>query len=217
MRPEDGERFVEGISKWYAENGRHDLAWRSQEISAFQMLLAEVMLQKTSAEQVAGVFEDFVESYPDPESLLEASEEELAEEIAPLGLRKRASHMRKIADQVSKEHGGEVPNERDRLLELQGVGSYTADSVLAHAHREDAAPVDTNVSRVLSRAFPSDCNDRDVEVVAGALVPSGEASDFVHALIDLGSAICTPSSPNCDDCPVSPICDTSGEFESSSD
>lgn len=216
MRPKDGQRFVERILKWYAKNGRHDLPWRSQGISPFQLLLAEVMLQKTSAEQVAGVFEDFVENYPDPESLREASGEELAEEIAPLGLRKRAGHMREIADQVSNDHGGEVPNERDRLLDLQGVGCYTADSVLAHAHRRDAAPVDTNISRVLTRAFTSDCSDRDVEEVAEDLVPSGDASDFVHALIDLGSAICTPSSPNCDGCPVATICDSSGETGSGS-
>lgn len=199
----DRETFVAGVLDWYDNQGRHDLPWRDSSASAYEVLVAEVMLQKTSAGQVLGAFESFVEAYPDPSSLAEAPEKEIAGEIAKLGLRKRAGHLRQLAKRIEEAHDGSVPDTRAELLEMKGVGEYTAASVLAHAFGEDVAAVDTNVSRVLSRAF----DDTDVEGTAEQLVPTGGGSDFVHALIDLGAAVCTPSEPDCENCPVEDVCD----------
>lgn len=201
------EAFVSGVLEWYDDRGRHDLPWRDPSASAYQLLVAEVMLQKTSAGQVQEVYESFIERYPDSAALAEAPEEEVAGEIDELGLKKRADHLREIAKRLEKKHDGLVPRGRGELLELKGVGEYTAASVLAHAHGEDVAAVDTNVSRVLSRVFGLAEEEDDVEEVARELVPPDEGSNFIHALIDLGSAVCTPSNPDCEDCPVRDSCD----------
>jgi len=87
------EAFVGDLLEWYEENGRHDLPWRDPTASPFQVLVAELILQKTSAGQVSGVFDGFVDEYPDPKSVADASEEEIAEEIEPLGLQKRVGYF----------------------------------------------------------------------------------------------------------------------------
>ena len=206
--PSETDEFVAAVIGWYERYGRHELPWRAADASPYEVLVAEVMLQKTSAEQVLGVFEAFIEQYPDPAALADASEEEIDREIQELGLRKRAGHLVDTAKRIDETHAGSVPMNRADLLDLTGVGEYTAASVLAHAHGEDIAAVDTNVARILSRAFGSDEErEEGTQELAEEIVPAGRGSDFVHALIDLGSAICTPSTPDCEECPVSNACD----------
>ena len=210
--PNERERTVVGnLLEWYEECGRHDLPWRERDANPFEVLVAELMLQKTSAGQVRGVFGDFVERYPNPESIVTASEGAIAEEIEPLGLRKRAGYFERASEQIVERHGGDVPEMRSELLDLHGVGEYTADSVLAHAHGKDAVAVDTNVARILSRVFGLDAADDPSATenweLAERLAPLGRCSDYLHALIDFGAAVCTASDPNCTSCPLGDSCE----------
>lgn len=209
--PNWGTVFVDRLLAWYEENGRHELPWRADDASPFDVLVAEFMLQQTSAPQVLNVYEEFIETYPTPESILETPEERLAEDIESLGLRKRTRYLYESSEQLAVDHDSTVPNSRTELLRLRGVGEYTAASVLAHGFGKDVAAVDTNVARILSRVFDLDREDEPEAsanwVLAEVILPPGRSSDYLHALIDFGAEVCTATNPNCEDCPANTICE----------
>lgn len=208
---EEEEEFVEKLLEWYVDNGRHELPWRGPDVSPFELLVAELMLQQTSAEQVLGVYERFVERYPTAGALLAAPEEDVADLIEPLGLRKRTAYLRRAVAQLLARHDGRVPDSRSGLLDLHGVGEYTAASVLVHAHGRDASAADTNVARVLGRVFgPDPAADPEAPEMwdlAERLAPSGRCDDFLHALIDFGAAVCTARNPDCGACLFEAACE----------
>lgn len=150
---EDGDELVETSLEWNVENGRHDLPWRDLNVSPFEVFVAELMLQQTSAEQVRDVYDEFGEQYQTAGALLAAPEADVFEAIEPLGLRKRTAYFRRAAAQLLARHDGRVADSRSELLDLHGVGEYTAASVLAHAYGRDASAVGTNVARALNRVF----------------------------------------------------------------
>lgn len=209
--PNWGTVFVDRLLAWYEENGRHELPWRADDTIPFNVLVAEFMLQQTSATQVLNVYEEFVETYPTPESILETPQERLAEDIESHGLKKRTRYLYESSEQLVEDHDSTVPNSRSELLELPGVGEYTATSVLAHGFEKDVAAVDTNVARILSRVFDLDReNDPGANenwVLAEVLLPMGHSSDYIHALIDFGAEVCTASNPNCENCPANSVCE----------
>lgn len=206
-----GTVFVDRLLAWYEENGRHGLPWRADDTTPFNVLVAEFMLQQTSAAQVLNVYEEFIERYPTPESILETPQERLAEDIESLGLKKRTRYLYESSEQLVEDHNSTVPNSRSGLLELQGVGEYTAASVLAHGFEKDVAAVDTNVARILSRVFDLDREDEPAAnenwVLAEVLLPPGQSSDYIHAFIDFGAEVCTATAPNCVTCPADTICE----------
>lgn len=208
---DQADAFIDELLAWYEQNGRHDLPWRAPSTSPFEVLVAELMLQQTSAKQVLNVYEDFVAKYPTPEMILDASIDELGDDIESLGLRKRARYFRETSEELVENHDSTVPDTKSDLLELQGVGEYTAACTLSHAFGKDAAAVDTNVARILSRVFGIGCeDDPEAEMnweIAGELCPAGKSSDYIHALIDLGAATCTAASPECEECPVEDVCE----------
>lgn len=155
MSPDQEDRFADRLLEWYDSNGRHNLPWRAPDASPFEVLVAELVLQQTSVEQVMSVYPEFVERYPTPDAVVDTAETDLAERICPLGLSKRVGYFLRACDRIIEEHDGRVPANISDLLKLHGVGEYTARSVLAHAHGEDTPAVDTNVERVLLRAFGS--------------------------------------------------------------
>ena len=211
MRAEDGDEFVKTLLEWYVENGRHDLPWRDPDASPFETLVAELMLQQTSAEQVTGVYDEFVEQYTTAGAVLAAAEADVAGAIEPLGLHKRTAYFRSASAQLLARHDGRVPDSRAELLELHGVGEYTAASVLVHAHGRDASAVDTNVARILGRVFgresAADPEASEMWDLADRLAPSGRCDDFLHALIDFGAAVCTAANPGCESCPFEEACE----------
>ncbi|WP_306055816.1 HhH-GPD family protein [Natronococcus wangiae] len=211
MTDDDGDEFVDTLLEWYTDNGRHDLPWRDPNATPFEILIAEYMLQQTSVEQVLGVYEEFVGKYPTPASIVDAESDEFGEDLEPLGLHKRTAYVERASEQIIGQYDGEVPNRLDELLDLHGVGEYTAASVLAHAYDGDVAAVDTNVARILARVFGLETEDepdaRENWELAERLAPSDRCGDFVHALIDFGASVCTASNPNCEGCPASGLCE----------
>lgn len=203
----DERRPIVRILAWFDSEGRHGLPWRDPDTSAFEVLVAEFMLQRTSVEQVLQVYPEFVERYPAPDAVTEADEGDLMKEVRPLGLTKRVEYLKRTSERLVEEYDGRVPGERSDLLELHGVGEYTARSVLAHAHGEDVPAVDTNVARVLSRLHDLNAEANDHQGWAEQFVPDGRGSDFTHALIDFGAEVCTAIDPNCADCPVRDACE----------
>jgi A/G-specific adenine glycosylase len=129
-----------------------------------------------------------------------------------LGYYSRARHLHEAAKIVIRDHDGNIPQMKQALLTLPGVGSYTAGAIASIAFNEDEPVVDGNVIRVLCRLFRIRENPKSGTVqkrlwrLAKELIPAGKAGTFNQALMELGATVCSPRNPNCDACPLRNIC-----------
>ena len=170
------------------------------------------MLQQTRVETVIPYYERFLARFPTLETLADAEPDELMQRWAGLGYYSRARNLQAAARKVAREHGGRIPGEMDALLELPGVGRYTAGALASIAFDRPAPIVDGNVARVLARLL-----DLDVDVAspagqrllwseAAALVAGPAPGDLNQALMELGALVCTPGAPRCPICPLRRQC-----------
>lgn len=199
---------VEPVLAWHEENGRRSLPWREADRTPFEILVAEILLQRTTAAAVAGAYVPFIARYPTPEAVVAAATDDIEQRIARLGLVKRAEFIERCSQQLLARYSGEVPRQPAGLVELYGIGEYTARSVLIHAFGAGIAAVDTNVRRLLSRFFDLPPESGVITELADALSPSTRASEFQHAMLDFASEVCTARSPQCVSCPLRETCDS---------
>lgn len=207
------DEFRRLLKTWFAANARN-LPWRAPGTSAWHVLLAEVLLQKTNTAKVVGVYEALAQAYQEPAAVAAAGIE-LEAHISKLGLLSRASRLRAIARTIAQDFGGQVPSTVEDLESLPGVGRYTASAVMCFAYGQAVPLVDVNVIRVFRRVFSLEVTrrsnaerDRNVWVFAQSLVPAEWAREYNAALLDFGALVCTSRRPRCDACPLSGICDT---------
>lgn len=130
MRVENGDEFVETLLEWYVENGRHDLPWRDSEASPVEILVAKLMLQQTLAEQVTGVYDEFVERYPTAGAVLAVEVADVAEAIELLGLRKRTGIRGFIID-PSENWTMSIPSFAIGIAGGTGAGKTTVSRTVA--------------------------------------------------------------------------------------
>jgi len=206
------EGFVLSLLEWAKSNTR-DFPWRRTE-DPYKILVAEIMLQRTRAEQVMPVYVRFIKKYPDFHSLAKASVSELRTMILSLGLEKRARGLKRLAVQIEEQHGGKIPNNIDELLKLYGIGNYIANAILCHAFGVDVLTVDANFARILDRVFSLKLKqpaqkDKRIWNFAGGLMPHAKdhARELNLSIIDFASKICAPRKPSCRTCPLKSICD----------
>lgn len=210
LMPSSSRPLTGPLLRWYGKHGRHGLPWRAADRSPFELLVAEILLQRTTAAAVSGAYVPFVTRYPTPEAVVAAPSGEIEDRIAPLGLSKRARFIERCSGQLLDRHSGRVPRCRDELAELHGVGAYTARSVAVHAFGEDVSAVDTNVRRLISRVFGLERDSDAIAVLADEIVPADRSSDFLHAALDFAADVCTPRNPECGDCPLGDDCVSAG-------
>lgn len=205
--------FSRILLEWFRENGR-DLPWR-QTHDAYAIWLSEIILQQTQVKQGWAYWERFMRRWPTVELLAEASEDEVLREWQGLGYYSRARNLYFAARQII-EMGG-FPNTLEGIRSLKGVGDYTAAAIGSFAFGLPAAVVDGNVYRVLSRYFgistPINSTEgkKEFALLAQELLPltshlSPITSTYNQAIMDFGATQCTPSSPNCPDCPLIESC-----------
>jgi A/G-specific adenine glycosylase len=202
--------FHRALLRWYARHAR-DLPWRHTR-DPYRILVSEVMLQQTQVERVIDYYEPFLRRYPTIEALAESSEPQVREAWEGLGYYARARNLHRTARQVAREHGGRLPDQPELIRRLPGIGRYTAGAVLSIAYGQDAAILDTNAARVLTRVFgvrsrttPS-ARQRRLWEIAEAVTPAGKADRFNQAIMDLGATICRPRQPHCPRCPIRAVC-----------
>jgi len=195
--------FTRKLLAWYKRNARV-LPWRATR-NPYAVLVSEFMLQQTQVSRVLEYFPRFMARFPTMASLAAARPKAVMEEWDGLGYYARARNLHKLAKQVA-ETGDRIPDDPEDLRTLPGVGRYTAGAVACFAYEKPVATVDTNVRRVLERAFGS----KDVWELAEQLVPKkGErAWRFNQALMELGALVCKPRSPLCPECPIKDNCRT---------
>ncbi len=198
------------MREWFKTN-RREFPWRSG-TQAWETFLAEMLLRRTRAEQVASLLATVVAAYPDPASMAEAPLDEIESVLRPGGLIGRATELQRCALIIERGFGGSVPTAIDDLLKLPGVGPYVASSVAAVLSGEHVILIDTNTVRVARRVAGIEVQARDVrrqKAVVGAvenLLGGPAPATSWWAVIDLAARICKPKTPQCGDCPISQWC-----------
>lgn len=202
--------FAGPLIKWYEQNAR-SLPWRDYP-TPYRVWVSEIMLQQTRVETVIPYFERWMQRFPTVETLASASEQEVLKVWEGLGYYSRARNLHRAARVVMAEHGGELPSEAAALERLPGIGRYTAGAIASIAFGKDAPALDGNIRRVLARVFNVTLSARSPEGerllwdLAREHIPTGRAGDYNQAIMDLGSAICTPRAPACLICPIAAHC-----------
>jgi A/G-specific adenine glycosylase len=201
------------LLSWY-DRHRRDLPWRSppgEYADPYRVWLSEIMLQQTTVPAAAPYFRAFTERWPGVGDLAAASLDEVLVAWAGLGYYARARNLHKCAMAVAEQHGGRFPDSEAGLLELPGVGAYTAAAIAAIAFGRPATVVDGNVERVVARLFaveePLPGVKPKLRTLAATLTPRERPGDYAQAMMDLGATVCTPRKPKCMLCPVAEACD----------
>jgi A/G-specific adenine glycosylase len=208
--PVNAQAFRRRLLAWYRRHQR-PLPWRRTR-DPYAILVSEIMLQQTQVSRVESYWTRFLERYPSVGDLASASSDAVHDSWAGLGYYARARNLHAAAKEVVRDHGGRFPADLDALRKLPGIGRYTAAAVASIAFGADVGTVDTNVERVLARAFRIRGKQKSARRVrrtwdlVNALVPRGRAGDWNQALMDLGATICTARTPRCGACPVKPAC-----------
>ena len=198
------EEFQSAVLHW-AEHGRRSFPWRRVGRSPYELVLAEVLLQQTRAENVARIFPAIVQRCPDWPELARMPIVELEDLLRPLGLQKRRAAALQALAGVVVEEG--LPSKASALENLPGIGQYMARAIAAQLSMEVVGPIDTNVARVLERVFGprklADIRyDPGLQRLALSLVPPSNPGGYLVALLDFAALVCRPRVPRCSECPM---------------
>jgi A/G-specific adenine glycosylase len=211
MKEEPRKTFSRRLLIWWKKNQR-DFPWRHTK-NPYSVLIAEMLLRKTTAQQVEGIYEKLISRYPNPKRLSEANTDELVGLIKPLGMEhKRARLLIEMGKMVTERYKGVVPSNPEELLQLPGVGLYATNAVLSFSHAQNVAMVDTNFVRLLERAFGFRSSrarardDKHIWQFAETLVPKRKGKEFNLAVIDFAASVCGARIPKCEACPMTSIC-----------
>ena len=203
--------LVDAMLSWYVEM-RRDLPWR-QTRDPYAILVSEIMLQQTRVETVITRYESFLERFPTITNLAEASLDDVLAEWSGLGYYRRPRLLHRLATVVVDTHDGEIPDTREELLKLPGIGPYTSAAVGSIAFGIPALSIDGNVSRIMCRLAgieddPRRSNVRHrFEAMAADAIQCHPPGMVNQAIMELGARVCTPRSPRCDECPCSSYCE----------
>lgn len=201
--PESRKLFIRKLLAWYRRAAR-DLPWRTTR-NPYAILVSEFMLQQTQVSRVLGFYPRFLKRFPTIQALARARPKAVMEAWDGLGYYARARNLHELAKQLSAT-GYQLPADPEELQKLPGVGRYTAGAVACFAYEKPVPTVDTNVRRVLERAFAP----KDVWDFAEVITPRNgkTAWKFNQALMELGALVCRARNPACPECPVRAECKT---------
>lgn len=195
---------------WYEKNKR-ELPWRETS-DPYLIWISEVILQQTRVQQGWDYFLRFVHTFPDVQTLAEASENDVLKLWQGLGYYSRARNLHTAAKQIVSRFNGVFPNNYKDIISLKGVGEYTAAAIVSIAYNLPHAVVDGNVYRVISRLFAVEtpvnttAGKKTITELAQSLMPAKRAGEYNQAMMDFGSMVCTPAQPKCGECPLHANC-----------
>ena len=188
---------------WYAR-ARRDLPWR-QSRDPYAIWIAETMLQQTQVNTVLPDYPRFMQTFPTLRSLYRARRDKVLALWSGLGYYRRVENLKKTTHQIIREHRGKLPRDYAVLLQLPGVGPYTAGTLMSIAFHQPYPALDGNATRVIQRLFDLD-TDKTVRAAGKKLVSPHRPGQFNQALMELGSKICNPRKPSCTLCPLASVC-----------
>lgn len=199
------------IIEWYQKNKR-ELPWRKEK-NPYHIWLSEIMLQQTRIEAVKQYYERFLKQLPTIDDLAKVEEEDLLKLWEGLGYYNRARNLKKAAQVIQEKYNGQMPKHYNELIELPGIGEYTAGAISSIAYDEPVPAVDGNVLRVVSRLIGSKKDILDSKTKKEftqklkEVMPKKYTGDFNEGLMELGEVVCIPNGePLCEKCPLQEIC-----------
>lgn len=202
--------FQQLITDWYRQNKR-ELPWRNTK-NAYHIWLSEIILQQTRVAQGTSYYIKFTEHYPTVFDLANAPENEILNDWQGLGYYSRARNLHFAAKQIVNEFNGVLPCNYNQIRSLKGIGDYTAAAIASFAFDLPHAVVDGNVYRVLSRFFDIDkaidTNEgkKAFSELANQLIDKKNPALYNQAIMEFGALQCTPTNPNCEECPLTSKC-----------
>lgn len=207
---QDVANFQVEFLTWYQQEKRN-LPWRYNH-DPYRIWISEIMLQQTRVDTVIDYFYRFMEQFPTIQDLANAPEDKLLKVWEGLGYYSRARNLQAAAKQIMEEFGGQFPTTVEEIRSLKGIGPYTAGAISSIAFEIPEPAIDGNVMRVVSRLF---CIEADIAKASSRnifdeamrkIISQDQPGDFNQAMMDLGSSICTPTSPQCELCPIQNYC-----------
>lgn len=198
------------LLSWFSKH-RRDLPWR-MDYTPYRTWIAEIMMQQTQMDRGVTYFLRWMERFPDIASVAEASETDLLKAWEGLGYYRRVRNIQAAARVILERHGGVFPEKYEAILDLPGIGPYTAGAIASTAFNQEVPCVDGNVERVLSRIFNIDTPVKEepaksqIYTLAQELIPPGKARYFNQALMELGALVCRKKAV-CAFCPVQDMCE----------
>lgn len=210
----DKERFTDSLQEslinWFKKDLR-DLPWRHT-YDPYHIWISEIMLQQTQMERGVTYFKRWIARFSDTTAVADANQQEILKYWEGLGYYSRARNLHKAARIIVDDFGGEVPCDYDQLIQLPGIGSYTAAAIASVAGNRDVAVIDANVTRVYARLFDINVPVKEKKAkdqiarIANELLPVGQSRLYNQALMELGGLVCTPKTPKCSLCVLSGFC-----------
>lgn len=208
--PEIRQAVRDRLLPWFAANAR-DLPWRRNR-TPYRVWVSEIMLQQTRVDTVIGYYQRWMKTFPSWKALADAPQSDVLKCWEGLGYYSRARNLHAAAKTIAGEYAGKPPAAAAELKKMPGIGPYTAAAIASLAFNEDAAVVDGNVIRVLSRlsAFGGDTKSasgkKQMQDRADSLLVKGRAGEFNEAMMELGALVCLPKNPECRKCPMQRVC-----------
>ena len=202
--------FTNLLIEWYLQNKR-DLPWRNT-TNPYPIWLSEIILQQTRVAQGIPYFYAFLESFPTVKELAIADEQQVLKLWQGLGYYSRARNLHQTAQYIANELDGVFPNSYAGLIQLKGIGEYTAAAIASFAYNEPVPVVDGNVFRVVSRYFgiESDISTgktkKEFTALAAELLSKEQPALFNQAIMEFGAMHCTPKNPDCENCIFNSSC-----------
>lgn len=206
-----GNQWPSLLLSWF-DGHKRDLPWReAKPRNPYHVWISEIMLQQTRTEAVKPYFNSWMERFPTISSLAEAKEEDVLHQWQGLGYYSRARNIYKAAREMADHYGSRLPESKEEIRALPGIGDYTAGAILSMAYGKKEGAVDGNVLRVYARLYDV---EEDILKTKGKKEITGlveetlpdRAGDFNEALMDLGSEVCIPKNPRCEICPLRNEC-----------
>ncbi len=203
--------FSQRLLNWFDQHGRKNLPWQHPR-TAYRVWVSEIMLQQTQVTTVIGYFERFMMRFDSLETLAAAEEDDVLHYWSGLGYYARCRNLHKAAKQIVAAGLNDLPNEREALEQLPGIGRSTAAAIVAQVWNQPEAILDGNVKRVLARHqmiegwTGSTAVQETLWQLAEELTPNQRVADYTQAIMDLGATVCKRSKPDCDHCPLADDC-----------
>ena len=199
------QNLTNDLLKWYQKNGR-ELPWRTKggaHDNPYAIWISEIMLQQTTVATVLTYFDKWMKRFPTIQDLANADLQDVLLTWQGMGYYTRARKIHECANVLVEKYNSKIPNNRDELLKLPGIGPYSASSICCFAFNMPETVVDGNVIRVIARLYgiTKEISSKDIYPLAEKLTSKKQGADYASAIMDLGATVCTPTHPKCNLCP----------------
>jgi A/G-specific adenine glycosylase len=203
--------FQKKLMNWHHQHNKRELPWKGEQ-DVYRIWVSEIILQQTRAAYGVKYFQRFIKTYPSIQSLAKAPLTDVYKLWEGLGYYNRCRNMHATAQRIVNEFGGKFPDTYDTILDLKGIGAYTAAAIASFGYGLPHAVVDGNVYRVLSRFFgittPIDTTEgkKLFHQLAQDCLQKNDAAGYNQAIMDFGATVCKPDVPLCSNCPLQKNC-----------